>query len=59
MHSPHDALLPLPGAGPPNPLFDPCAWARVGAWFNRQDVQEAIHAIQVRRTTALQDHWHW
>lgn len=33
----------------PSPLFDPCAWARVGAWFARQDVQEALHAIQVRR----------
>ena len=40
-------LPPPPCAGPPNPLFDPCASARVGAWFNRQDVQEAIHAIQV------------
>lgn len=39
--------IPVPGAGLPNPLFDPCASARVGAWFNRQDVQEALHAIQV------------
>lgn len=38
---------PLP-ASTPSPLFDPCAWARVGAWFNRKDVQEALHAIQVR-----------
>ena len=44
---PNMRLPPPPCAGPPNPLFDPCASARVGAWFNRQDVQEAIHAIQV------------
>ncbi|KAL4452545.1 hypothetical protein ABPG75_008207 [Micractinium tetrahymenae] len=30
----------------PNPLYDPCSHHRVRAYMRRQDVQEALHAIQ-------------
>jgi len=35
------------GADSPSPTFDPCASYRVSAYMNREDVQIALHAIQV------------